>query len=818
MRPDVIPLPGARAQDADGRFAFLCEVGGAAVAMIDVKRRRVVGANDQFAALLGYGRDTLDELPVEAFADAFARVLDAPLTVTTPDDGHLRWEARWRRRDGRVVDVQVDALELEGEPRRMMIVAHDRRGTRYTEKSLELARRIDAPPGTAVVWVDEPGRVIWANDAASLLLGHLAFDLVGQDVGTTLLDLPRDSWKAHLTAALARGRATFDATCRRKNGFLFPVTVDVHATDLDGERVACCFLADVTARENAKRDLAQAEERYALAALGANDGLWDWNIAASRVHYSPRWASLLGFLEHELPPLPSTWLDRVHPEDRARVEAELHQHLENMSPHFESEHRIMHRDGAYRWVLFRGIAVRDEQGVAVRMAGSTSDITHRKNAEARLRFEAFHDSLTGLANRALLIRRLHQSLESTRATVSEGSLAMVFVDIDDFKLVNDSLGHTMGDMLLRAIASRLKRCVRAVDTVARLGGDEFCLLLEHVNDIADVLRVADRVQEELGIPFNLRGYEVFTSASVGVAVSRPDYHEAEDMLRDANIAMYRAKAAGRGKRAIFDASMRRAAVNRLTLETDLRRALERDEFEVFYQPIVSLETGAVTGFEALLRWPHPKRGLVMPADFIPLAEETGLIVPIGRWALQAACEHAMKWSQMGLGPLIISVNVSGRQLSLPYFVDQVAEVIETTGIEPGRLNLEITESVLMENAESIVTKLKELRALGVRLSIDDFGTGYSSLAYLHRFPIDTLKIDRSFITNPTIDDDPWAIVATIRHLATVLGMEVTAEGIEQEDHVGRLRALKVDHVQGYFISRPIRFEEVPALVASGERW
>ncbi|TNF29109.1 MAG: EAL domain-containing protein, partial [Deltaproteobacteria bacterium] len=658
----------------------------------------------------------------------------------------------------------------------------------------------------------------WADELASAVLRRAPEALEAATIAELAPTLA-EAWPAHWARAMADGGVTVEVSVTGADGHEIPCELACRAVVLDGVSCLCAFVADISERELARQQFIEAEERYALAALGANDGLWDWDIARGSVVYSSRWASLVGFSEHELPRTVASWLDRVHPDDRMRVDTELASHLDGAAPHFESEHRVQHKDGTYRWVLFRGIAVRDAGGRPVRMAGSTADVTHRKSAEARLRFEAFHDPLTGLANRALLIRRVQHALESRDADApADSGFAVVVVDIDDFNLVNDSLGHTLGDMLLRAVASRLKRSLRAVDTVARLGNDEFCLLLEHVGD-AEVLRAADRIQEEMGVPFNLRGYEIYTSASLGVAFGRPGHDEAEGLLRDANIAMFRAKQEGRGRRAIFDDSMRRAALDRLTLETDLRRAVERNELVLDYQPIVSLATGAIAGFEALARWNHPKRGVVMPGDFIPLAEETGLIVPLGRWVLLTACEEAARWERLGHGPLAVSVNVSARQLALPYLVEQVAQVLEQTGLDPHRLNLEITESVLLEQATSVVAKLRELRRIGVGLHIDDFGTGYSSLAYLQRFPCDTLKIDKSFlVSGPTPEDDPWAIVQTIRSLARLLGMKVTVEGVERQEHVDRLRELGCEHAQGYFMSRPVEAAEIPALIAAGKRW
>ena len=807
------------ASSEDMVFRFLTETSGAAMAWVDPRRRRVTGANHAFAALLGYRPDAVLELPIEAFADSFPRAIEGRLVVTTGVDGRVSWDSRWRRRDGRSIDVTVAALELTRMGAvELLVVARPRDDRSHQRATLEVARHL--PPGslTGALWLDPQGRVAWADGLAAIVLRRPGDELVGAPISALAPELDEATWAEHWVTAVDNHGATLEATCITADGSELPCEITSRAVELDGTTYLCAFVNDTSEREVARRQFLDAEERYALAAMGANDGLWDWDLTRNSLVYSPRWAALIGCAEEQLHQTPATWLDRIHPDDRPRVDIELAGHLDGHTPHFESEHRLQHRDGTYRWVLFRGLAIRDAANRPVRMAGSTSDITHRKNAEARLRFEAFHDPLTGLANRALFIRRVHQTLEAVSPDSADAAFAVVVVDIDDFKLVNDSLGHTLGDMLLRAIASRLKRCVRAVDTVARLGGDEFCLLLEHVSD-ADVLRVADRVQEEMGVPFNLRGYEIYTSASVGVAYGREGYQEAEELLRDANIAMFRAKSGGRGRRAIFDASMRRAAVNRLTLETDLRRAVERGEFMLYYQPVIALDSGAVTGFEALIRWNHPKRGLVMPGDFIPLAEETGLIVPLGRWVLVTACEEAVRWEKLGLGPLQISVNVSARQLALPYLVEQVAQVVEQTGLAPERLNLEITESVLMDQAESVVAKLRELRRLGVGLHIDDFGTGYSSLAYLHRFPCDTLKIDKSFLlSHPTPDEDPWAIIGTIRSLAQLLGMAVTAEGVEQPEHLERLREIGCEHAQGFYMSRPVPADRIPALVTSNKRW
>jgi diguanylate cyclase (GGDEF)-like protein len=422
------------------------------------------------------------------------------------------------------------------------------------------------------------------------------------------------------------------------------------------------------------------------------------------------------------------------------------------------------------------------------------------------RHAAFHDALTGLPNRPLLIDHLKLAIERSKLQ-HDHLFAVLFIDLDRFKNINDSLGHNTGDQLLVAIAGRISACLRPTDTLARLGGDEFAILLDGLDDWAIANAVADRIQSELLKPFSLNGHEVYTTASIGIRLSIDGREDAENMLRDADTAMYRAKDNGKARHELFHSTMHTRAVALLKLENDLRRAIEREEFRVHYQPIVSLETEALVGFEALARWNHPERGLVPPDEFIPLAEETGLITEIGAWVLREACTQLRKWqSELGRETLTMSVNLSGKQLTQTDLIQQIQNTLEQTGLNPTWLRLEITESVVMENAELATNTLLQLRKLGVHLSIDDFGTGYSSLSYLHRFPVNTLKIDRSFIGRMAQGDENSEIVRTICTLANNLGMEVVAEGVETREQLELLRSLKCEYGQGYLFSRPVDAE------------
>lgn len=435
-----------------------------------------------------------------------------------------------------------------------------------------------------------------------------------------------------------------------------------------------------------------------------------------------------------------------------------------------------------------------------------------EETKEHFRHAAFHDSLTGLPNRAMFSELLKAELQTSKRT-KDHRFSVLFLDLDRFKNINDSLGHTHGDLLLVAFAERLERTLRPVDTLARFGGDEFAILLSGIVDTTDAVRVAERIQAELSVPFDLDRNSAFATASIGIALSSSGYDRPEDILRDADIAMYRAKENGKARYEMFDHGMHARAVQRLQLESDLRQAVERKEFCIHYQPIVALDSGRLAGFEALVRWNHPRRGLVSPLDFIPVAEETGMIVPIGQFVLEEACKKVREWQLASPShrSLSLSVNLSARQVAQPDLLDRIKTALDQTKLAPHCLKLEITESVVMENAEAAVMMFKQLRSIGVQLSIDDFGTGYSSLSYLHRFPLNYLKIDRSFVMRMTDNDN--AIVKTIATLAQNLGMEVIAEGIETEEQHRQLKELGCEFGQGYLFSRPVDEDGVLNLLA-----
>jgi diguanylate cyclase (GGDEF)-like protein/PAS domain S-box-containing protein len=570
--------------------------------------------------------------------------------------------------------------------------------------------------------------------------------------------------------------------------------------------------AKINELSQAERALRESQERYALVAQSTHDGFWDWNLKTNQVYFSPRWKSMLGYSEHEIGNSLADWFNRVHPEDIERFKAEISAHLAGLTTCFENEHRLLHQDDSYRWMLSRGLALRDVDGKPYRIAGCQTDMTQSKTTEAKLLHQACHDALTGLPNRVWFMERLEYAI--ARAKLHQDYVfALLFLDLDRFKLVNDSLGHALGDHLLMAIAQRLKTCLRPADPIARLDGDEFIILLEDIRDLSHATQVADQIHRELSLPFNLKGNTVFTSASIGIVISTLGSDRPEDLLRDADTTMNRAKALGKARYEVFNQTMHNQAMARLQLEIDLRSALERQELQVYYQPIVSLNNGRIAGFEALVRWQHPQRGWVSPAEFIPVAEETGLIIPLGWWVLRQACRQIHIWQQQVPvhSPLIVSVNISGKQLTQSHLVTQIKQILRETGLDASSLKLEITESVLVDNIEAAVPILKQLKALGIGLSIDDFGTGYSSLSYLHQMPIDTLKIDRSFVHDVDCDPEKIEIIRTVVGLSWNLGMNVVAEGVETKKQMYQLQALNCDYGQGYFFSRPVNAKAAKAL-------
>ena len=664
----------------------------------------------------------------------------------------------------------------------------------------------------AGLYVLSGDRILWANARAAEMVGCKPEELVGGSFLPFVYppDLP-------LVKARAKAGAPYVIRAVRRDGQLVYLEAHQRAVQIDGKPLISGAVLDVTERvradaasREADRRLREVLERTQFLALQLDmeGGIQFCNDAALRV---------TGYAREEL--LGRNWFDLCVAEDqRERRKAGYVDGLKGGTFNLLEEREVLTRSGEMRVVEWNILPLREQDGRLIGSAAVGTDVTERRRTADKLLHGAFHDSLTGLPNRALFLDRLEHrlALEKRRHRTS---FSVLVLDIDRFKVINDSLGHVLGDQLLIEVGRRLEAALRPGDTVARLSGDEFTILLEDVPTAEAARSVAERLHQELKTPFLLGNEEVFSGASIGIAHGSASYARPEDILRDADTALYRAKAQGRGRCVEFDVSMHDRAVELLHLETALRRALERREFRLHYQPVVSLTTGQITGAEALLRWKHPERGLVPPLEFIPLAEENGLILEIGAWVLKEACRQMKEWQdKLGLPHLEIGVNLSSRQFQVPGLVAQVADVLQETRLSPRSLRLEVTESLLMDKHPRVAQTMTELRAMGVRIDLDDFGTGYSSLSYLHQFPIDTLKIDRSFIQRIGSTDEALEIVNTILALASSLDMEVVAEGVETEQQLVLLRQMRCSYAQGYHLSRPVEGSQFEELLGTRRSW
>jgi len=657
--------------------------------------------------------------------------------------------------------------------------------------------------------LDNEGRITLWSDAAVRILECPRERAIGKSLTAAVralekTELPRVIGEAQSTQTVKTVR---EINLRTEN----PRAVEVRIIPTSGG--VTLLWHDVTGRVQAERILKRNEERLALAAEGANDGLWEWDLRTQEFYFSSRWLSMMGLPGPARIGRPDEWTTRVHEDDVASLRGAIELHLSGKHEHLCHEHRMLHENGTYRRFLLRGVAVRGAGRRPVRIAGSLTDTTEQAIARERLRTAGFLDPLTGLCNRSMFVeglgRRLTEFKQRPRAR-----FAVLYLDLDRFKIVNDSLGHLVGDELLTAVSRRLESCLRHGDTLARLGGDEFAILLNELAEAQQANAIAFRIQDALSAPFSIGGREVFTSASIGIAFGLAEYADPDEIMRDADIAMYHAKSHGKARHEVFDADMHARAQDRLGLESDLRRAVQNNDFELHYQPIVSLASGMCVGFESLIRWTRNGEP-VSPVTFIPIAEELGLIEPIGTWALREACHTFADWRRRYADVELecITVNVSSRQLMQQNFLMLVEQAVHEAQLQPCELRLEITETALMDNPTAAARLLQELREFGVKIYLDDFGTGYSSLSHLHKLPVDALKIDRSFVKSLLLPERP-AIVESILALGRTMNTSVVAEGIESEVQWRELERLGCTRAQGFLFSRPVSAAAAEKILAA----
>lgn len=784
----------------------------------------IIMMNAAGQAMIGDGRSSsveqkqIGDLFDETCRDAFVKNIETlavelrrlPLTLCASDGRRINAE------------VATQPVQLEDGPA-FLLIARDVSDVTRAERQIRdredrLYGILDAVID-GIVTVNENGTIETLNRAAQSIFDLPETTAIGQKISSFLLRPDNNKSADFLEAfrSVFDGQAQSDVhrwIARRHDGSEFPVEIGVTLLRTTDRPLLTVLIRDITLRVANENKLLESEQRYALAASGANDGLWDWNLQSDEIYFSSRWKAMTGQPGTNIGNKPEDWFKLVHPDDIDLLQAEIKSHLARKSEHLEATYRIRQPNGSVRWMLARGMAVFDESGKPARMAGSQSDITDQRKVQEQLVYDAFHDPLTGLPNRALFMDRLNHAIQRVRRRRSE-NVAVLFIDVDRFKVVNDSLGHSFGDELLIAISARLNECIRLGDTIARLGGDEFTILAEDLSTPTAAEELAHRIVKRFEAPFQIKGREVFSSVSIGVLMSNEDHNRAEDMLRDADLAMYRAKSEGRGRFETFATDMREHAITIMELDTALRHAMERHEFELFYQPITTLKTKALSGFEALIRWRSPERGLISPFDFIPLAEETGLIVQMGDFVIEEACRQKRKWLDLygDQKPEWISINVSARQLVGHDIVPVLQKALSDNGLDGRQIKVEITESLVMENpvvAESLFQRLKEMN---VPLCIDDFGTGYSSLGALHQFPIDVLKIDKSFVQSSSPHGNDREMIRTIAGLAHNLGLSVVAEGIETETQLAEVSVIGCEFGQGYLFSKPLEADEATQFIA-----
>ncbi|NER03166.1 MAG: EAL domain-containing protein [Okeania sp. SIO3C4] len=668
---------------------------------------------------------------------------------------------------------------------------------------------------------DASGNHIYQNPAFTQLFDYATVEELNAIGG--LLNLITDEKVAkQISETMKNGKSwNGEVSCRSRDDRIIQICIQIDAIkDVKNRTLGFVALsADITKRKQAEKQLYENEQRFRALIENSTDIIQILDKNSIYQYLSPSQERILGYTPQEL--IGKSAFELIHPNDRWWMKQVIEGVKQNPKTRRGlDEYRVRHKNGS--WCVFDAVVMNllDDQSVRG-IVINCHDVTERKSAEEKLLHQSLYDSLTDLPNRALLMDRLQQALARTHRNPNY-LFAVLTINLDRFKIINESHGHSMGDQILVEIAKRIQTCLRLIDTVARIGSDEFVILLETVHDRGDAVGLATLIQTAIAQPIELDAQRLFITASIGIVISSDDYQWAGDLLRDANIAMARAKAQNQGGYLLFTSSMHNNVTEKMQLEHDLHHAVEMLEdldspvansFLLKYQPIISLCTGKLLGFEALVRWQHPERGIVSPAKFIPLAEETGLIIPFGKWVLWEACRQLQQWQKnYSQTDLTVAVNISGKQFAQPNLILHIQRILQKTGINPQRLKIEMTESVVMDNAESAITVLYQLQELGIQLSVDDFGTGYSSLSYLHRFPINTLKVDKSFVTNMGVNGENCEIVRAVVTLAHSLGLDVVAEGIETEQQLTQLKNLGCEYGQGYLFSKPVDMARATALL------
>ncbi len=774
--------------------------------------------NDAGLRVFGYTREealklNLREVAVpEHYEVARAKLADKLKGITK----QTSYEVDCYRKDGSRVTLEVNTsvIRKDGQPVAVQGIARDVTERKRIDAALreneERYRDLFENANDLIYTHDLYGNFTSINRAGELITGYTRSEAIRMNIASVVApDFLEQAKRMTALKVEGKGPTSYELEIISKYGNRVSLELSTRLIYHDGKPVGVQGIGrDITERKRTEEALKASENRYRQLGEGIlhqiwtarPDGKFDYVNKRMIEYFDRPVEDLLGYGWHEV----------VHPDDLKECLSRWMRSLSSGEP-FETEFRLRRHDTEYRWHVAKATAGRDVHGKVIKWIGTNTDIHDQKLSEEKLNYYARHCPLTDLPNRVEFMSHLKLAIQRSREN-PEAKFAVLFLDLDRFKVINDSLGHIVGDKLLIAISARLKGCLRPGDVVARLGGDEFTILLNRTGGETEVSAVVERLQNKISAPFTIDNYEVFTTASVGIILSDDLKRAPEDYLRDADSAMYRAKEGGKARYEIFDREMHVRNLNLLQVETDLRHAVERDEFDVVYQPIVDLMTGSVSEFEALIRWRHPSHGIVSPDQFIGVAEETGLIIPIGKWILERACRQIAEWQSSFDRKLSVSVNLSAKQLMHPSLTGTVEDVLIETGLDPKQLKLEVTESTVMEHSERSLAVLKQLDQIGVLLSTDDFGTGYSSLSYLHQFPFDRMKIDRSFIDKLGTDNKSDAIVKTILMLGGNLDLEVVAEGIETVQQLELLQTLGCSLGQGYLFSRPVGASDAAKLL------
>lgn len=804
--PSVLEKADNQAQlrQSEARYHSLFDNNHAIMLLIDPQDGQIVDANPAACAFYGYGLEGLRNMKISdinILPDEEVRKIIKRCLAMEQNHYHFRH----RIAGGEIRDIESFIGPIKFASQRLLYaIIHDITDRIRAEEGLRLARFCIDHASIAIFRIDEKGRILEANDQACASLGYRREELCSMKIFDVDPDFDPVSWRQHRSKIRTTGSGTIETRHRRKDGSVFPVEVTVNYMDYEGQSFSYSFAQDITERKKAEEEL----KRFKFMVENAGQEIYLVNPDGSFFYVNDTAAASLGYRVEELMALGIPGIDPAYGPVYFTHLKEL---KERGLSRFETEH--IAKDG--RAIPKEIRAVYLPMGGREYVCAFAQDITERKEYEKRLEYLATHDELTGLANRTLMQDRLAQSMHYAQR--SGRMVAVLLLDVDRFKLINDSLGHGVGDQLLQAVARRLKESVRDADTVARLGGDEFVVLLAEVADVDDVGLVANKILHRLAEPHLVAGRDITLTASCGISLYPKDSEDAAFLVRNADVSMYRAKREGGNCISFFAPEMNERILETLELEGALRSALERQEFFLLYQPKVDLSNGRIIGCEALIRWQHPQRGIISPGEFIPLAEETGLIVPMGTWVLQEACRQIHTWQAQGLPVVSLSVNISARQFRQKNLPQLVSNILKQAEIDPRTLMLELTESILMRNPEEAVHLMSNLKNLGIRLSLDDFGTGYSSLAYLSRFPFDQVKIDRSFVNGIAYDPDSATIAVSIIALAHRMGLKVVAEGVEDEAQLGYLQKHGCDEFQGFLFSRPVPADTFAEMLRSHKR-